>query len=149
MARNSNNPAAGAGTDLSTQLRSAMLEIVASVADFLASPQDESVSLESRRLDIVSSATKLLVVAKDHSDELIDGFKNGIQASSIRLFYEWGVFDRIPREGSISYEDLAAGADAEVSLISTWLSQGRSRGVQRPRVRVDPLIQSGSPGSSS
>jgi len=39
--------------------------------------------------------------------------------AATRLFIEWGVFEAIPQTGSISYEELAQGAQAETALIST------------------------------
>ncbi len=42
---------------------------------------------------------------------------------SIRLFMDWGVFDHIPLNASISYEKLASLAEADVDIISKLLAR--------------------------
>ncbi len=41
------------------------------------------------------------------------------EMGAIRMFMKMKAFDKIPLEGSISYDDLAASLGAEVPLIST------------------------------
>ncbi len=43
------------------------------------------------------------------------------EMGAIRMFMKMKAFDKIPLEGSVSYEDLAASLGAEVPLVSTYL----------------------------
>ena len=107
----------------SVQILNAMDETIAAVADMLAFDQDGSIAHQMRRRKILSSAAKLLQAAKDPEDQWQDGYINGGQAGAIRIFYEWGVFNKIPLQGGITFEELAKEVKAEVSLVSTWILQ--------------------------
>lgn len=48
----------------------------------------------------------------------MDGYIQSRREGALRLFYAWKVFDKIPLQRSISYEDLAERVNTEVSLIS-------------------------------
>lgn len=112
------------GPDPLIELRSALVEVVASVTYFLASKQDETLAHKTRRENIISSTNRLLLAARDPAGQWRDVMVNITQAGAIRLFYDWKVFDKIPQQGTISYGALAKGVEAEVSLISGCPSRG-------------------------
>jgi hypothetical protein len=98
-------------------IRAATEELNAAVRE-LTSPEGDSILDKGECQRIVNAAQKILSVAKDPSGLGMEAFSQLTVITANRIFWEWGVFDEIPREGSISYRELAAKVDAELSLIS-------------------------------
>lgn len=73
---------------------------------------------KGQRQKIIEAASKILAVAKDPSDQGMDAIGQLTLIAANRIFWEWGVFDEIPLEGSISYSELADKVNADVSLLS-------------------------------
>ncbi|KAL1880550.1 hypothetical protein VTK73DRAFT_5563 [Phialemonium thermophilum] len=95
------------------KIRSAAEELNAAVAD-LRSDDPSKAQLEG----IVEIAQRIVSAARDPADQGLEVFRQISLITANRLFWEWGVFDEIPREGSISYRDLAARVAADVNVLS-------------------------------
>ena len=75
------------------------------------------------RLQIVSAANAILASVKDPAGIGMEAIGQVTLITANRIFWAWEVFDAIPIQdgSSISYEELAAKADAEVSLLGEML----------------------------
>lgn len=73
---------------------------------------------KGQRQKIIEAASKILAAAKDPSDQGMDAIGQLTLIAANRIFWEWGVFDEIPLEGSISYSELAEKVNSDVSLLS-------------------------------
>ena len=98
-------------------IQAATEELNAAVGE-LTSPEGDNILDKAECRKIVNAAQKILSIAKDPSDLGMEVFSQLTVMTANRIFWEWGVFDEIPREGSISYRELAAKVDAELSLLS-------------------------------
>lgn len=96
-------------------LQAATDELNAVVGDFMSGPDGDD---KGQRQKIIEAASKILAVAKDPSDQGMDAIGQLTLIAANRIFWEWGVFDEIPLEGSISYSELADKVNADVSLLS-------------------------------
>ncbi len=67
---------------------------------------------------IAHAAQKIHEAAKDPANAGMEGICQISLITANRILWEWGVFDEIPLEGSISYSELATKVDADVSLLS-------------------------------
>ena len=72
--------------------------------------------------ELVQAANTLSHQCKGYVGYLNDISISMAQIPATGLFAEWGAFDLIPRDGAISYSDLAAKLDADTSLISSELT---------------------------
>jgi hypothetical protein len=97
-------------------LQAATDELNAVVGDYMSRPVDADD--KGQRQQIIEAASKILAAAKDPSDQGMDAIGQLTVIAANRIFWEWGVFDEIPLEGSISYADLARKVNADVSLLS-------------------------------
>ncbi|ROT41044.1 S-adenosyl-L-methionine-dependent methyltransferase [Sodiomyces alkalinus F11] len=86
-----------------------------------------------RRERIVEAAQAIVDAARPPQPEWMNQSTAGAEFVALRLFIEWGAFEVIPVEGSISYEDLAHEMDAEVQL----LTGGAGAGVKELREKTD------------
>ncbi|KAK3381140.1 O-methyltransferase [Podospora didyma] len=104
------------------ELLRAAAELTAAINDYVATPAPEgaegAVLEQRRRRDIVDATDRVQRLVKDPADQWIDVVYPQTLATTKRLFYDWGVFEAIPPEGSISYADLAAKVDAEEVLLA-------------------------------
>ncbi|KAH8893060.1 O-methyltransferase [Thozetella sp. PMI_491] len=67
---------------------------------------------------IALAAQKIVDAVRDTNGLGMEAISQLSVITAKRIFWEWGVFDAIPPEGSISYLDLAAKVDTEVSLLT-------------------------------
>ncbi|KAJ6057615.1 O-methyltransferase [Penicillium canescens] len=70
------------------------------------------------RQRILAAAKAIVEEATLPQERWLDQSTNFSEIVAVRLFMYWGVFDLIPLDGSISYEDLARKLDAEVLLVN-------------------------------
>ena len=70
------------------------------------------------RSRLSETAHGILRATQQPGDQLVDSFIGVVQLTAVRLFIKWNVFEKIPEQGSISYEELAAKVGAHTSLIS-------------------------------
>ena len=96
-------------------LQAATDNLTTAVGEFVAGPDVDD---KGQRQKIIEAAEKIISVAKDPSDQGMDAMGQLTLIAANRIFWEWGVFDEIPLEGSISYSDLAGKVDADVSVLS-------------------------------
>lgn len=103
----------------SAAVQTAQEELNNAVVEFTANqPAAGSDADKTQRRRIVDAAQKVMHAVRDPADEWVD-MTGQIAAIAVnRLFWEWGVFAKIPLEGSISYSELAEAVGAELSLIS-------------------------------
>jgi hypothetical protein len=100
------------------QATAAVDELDVAVKDFFAKPEPFGNDADkAQRRRIIDAAQKLITAVKDPADEWLDVAGQMALMGANRLFTVWKVWDEIPLEGSISYADLAAKVDAEVSLL--------------------------------
>lgn len=66
---------------------------------------------------IIESADDLLQDLKEPMDHIMGLMVSLSKFCAMRLFIKWGLFDKIPSEGAISYEELASGIGADTALI--------------------------------
>lgn len=101
-----------------TELRKVAAELAAAVDEFVANPQANGTAIDQlQRRKVIDVAGRVQALVKDPADQWLDMVQGITLATSNRLFSEWGVFDAIPPEGTISYSDLAAKVDAEATLL--------------------------------
>lgn len=67
---------------------------------------------------IIESTYSLLSELKDPLDNVMDQMVHLSKFAAMRLFIKWGLFDKIPTNGTISYQELASGIGAKTGLIS-------------------------------
>lgn len=99
-------------------LQTATNQLTAAVDEFMSGPDVDD---KGKRQKIIEAATKILAVAKDPSDQGMDAIGQLTLIAANRIFWEWGVFDEIPAEGTISYSELAEKVNADVSVLSESL----------------------------
>lgn len=88
------------------------------VQDFLAEPeQNGTIGDKSQRRNIIEAAYRIIETVKDPADQWLDITNQVSLFTANRLFWEWGVFDEIPSEGSISYKELSEKVKVEESLL--------------------------------
>lgn len=103
---------------MASPIEIAQEELNKAVAEFTASQgANGTYADKTQRRRIVDAAQQVMRAVKDPADEWVDMSGQLAVIAVNRLFWDWGVFDKIPLEGSISYSDLAAAVDAEVALI--------------------------------
>ena len=108
------------------QVTAATDELNVAVKDFFAKPESFGNDVDTaQRRRIIDAAQKLITAVKDPADEWVDVSAQMALMAANRLFTVWKVWDEIPLEGSISYTDLAAKVDAEVSLLCRLCSRKR------------------------
>lgn len=74
-----------------------------------------------QRRKILDAASKVINAVRDPDDEWMEAGLPLALHGSARLFYEWGVFDLLPREGWMTYGEMAAMAGVEEALLSrSW-----------------------------
>lgn len=82
---------------------------------------DTTLGFESdseQRAKLIDAAKSIINAVNQPTDTFVDQSANICQLTASRLFIQWKAFEKIPQEGSISFKDLAAKLDADVSLIS-------------------------------
>lgn len=101
------------------QLLVAADQLNAAIGEFTAQPAVDGSDVDkAQRRNIVDAATRILDAVKNPTDQWVDVTIQIAVIFANRLFWEWGVFDAIPLDGSsISYTDLAAKV---VALLSEW-----------------------------
>jgi hypothetical protein len=100
------------------ELRTAAAELAAAVDEFIANPQADGSAVDQlRRRKVIDAAGRVQALVKDPADQWLDMLQGITLTAANRLFSEWGVFGAIPSEGSISYSDLAAKTNADVTLL--------------------------------
>ncbi|OHW97999.1 o-methyltransferase [Colletotrichum incanum] len=96
----------------------ATAEVNAALQSFMAEPGPSGGNFnKAQRRRIIEAATKLINTVKDPADDWFDATAQFAELGAKRLFAEWKVYDHIPLEGSIPYDELAEKVDAEESLI--------------------------------
>jgi hypothetical protein len=102
------------------ELRLATDRLATAVANFEAhSVPDGSDTDKAQRSDIVEAANNILAAVKNPTDQWMDVTAQTALMAANRLFWEWGVFDAIPLDGSpVSYSDLAVKVDVQAQLLS-------------------------------
>ncbi|KAK2002733.1 O-methyltransferase [Colletotrichum falcatum] len=82
-----------------------------------------SCSDDEKKKDAVVVAQNVLDAARGPVPDWMDRTINAMQLVSLKLFLEWGVFDIIPPDNSVSYEHLASQLAADASLIKrlSWV----------------------------
>lgn len=106
--------------DTLADLRETAGSLMSSVIDFVAAESngntDPALDL-MRRAKILEATRRIQLLTKDPGDEWTDMVYASTLMTAKRLFCDWGVFDAIPTEGTISFAELAAKVDAEEMLL--------------------------------
>ena len=99
-------------------IRAAAAQLTAAVGE-LADPPAGSKELDkAQAANIVEAAQRILSLAKSPAGLGMEAIGQLSIITANRIFWEWNVFEAIPRDGAISYAELAAKVDADVSVIS-------------------------------
>lgn len=102
----------------SAAVQVAQEELNTAVAEFTANPTASGTDVDkTQRRRIADAAQKVLQAVRDPADEWVDMSGQIAVVAVNRLFWEWGVYDKMPLEGSISYSELAEAVGAEPSLL--------------------------------
>ncbi|OLN97441.1 Demethylsterigmatocystin 6-O-methyltransferase 1 [Colletotrichum chlorophyti] len=111
-------------------LQAATEELRLAVGDFLTKSDTSEAQLDAaKRLKVINAAEKILATVKEPIHQWLDMSAHTVLITASRLFSDWGAFDAIPAEGSISYDDLAEEVNAEASLLARVGGVLVSRGV--------------------
>ena len=68
---------------------------------------------------VLASLNSIADNLRGAQDVVLNGMFAASQATAIRLFRKWGVFEIIPSDATISYSDIAKRINADVNLVST------------------------------
>ncbi|KAK3328767.1 O-methyltransferase [Apodospora peruviana] len=115
-----NGTVAPPASTLREDLRKAIADLTAAVDDFVADPEAASrggTATHAQRSAIAAVAARAQALVKEPSEQGPELCRQASIAASTRLFSEWGVFEAIPRDGSVTYTDLAAMVKVEEVLI--------------------------------
>lgn len=79
------------------------------------------------RNKIVAAAQAIVEAARPPQPQWMNQSAACAEFVALRLFIEWGAFEAIPLEGSITYQELADKIDADMQLVRTYreLPKGR------------------------
>ncbi|KAL4770673.1 S-adenosyl-L-methionine-dependent methyltransferase [Aspergillus nidulans var. acristatus] len=108
-------------TSSGNALQSQLEDLSAQLADAIeASPSHSAYGHSSRqsRHRVASIAKAIVNTVTLPEERWLDQSTTFCEILAIRLFMHWGVFDLIPAEGSVSYEELASHLNADPSLIN-------------------------------
>jgi hypothetical protein len=90
---------------------------------------DPSLGFQSdvlQRARLIETATSIIDSVKQQLDSFVDQTSTICEITATRLFTKWKVFELIPAEGSIGFQEIAAKLDADVALIGTSLTMTRA-----------------------
>lgn len=98
----------------------AIVEDLGATAKQFASARagDDAATDQLQRRKILDAAYKVISTVKTQDDEWMEGGLPLALQGAARLFYEWKVFDLIPKEGWVSYGEVAGAAEVEEALLS-------------------------------
>lgn len=100
-------------------IKAATEELSAAVKDFVTQGGDFSDNVDKvQRQTIIDAAQRIMDSVKRPDHRWHDFGQMTALYASAQLFYEWGAFEAIPVEGSITYQELAAQTDTEEALLS-------------------------------
>ncbi|KAI8276305.1 hypothetical protein K4K60_007839 [Colletotrichum sp. SAR11_57] len=73
-------------------------------------------------------AEKILYATRPYGNDAMNRIYPYVEIVTIRLFMDWGVFENIPDEGTISYAQLAKRVDADESILRryAWILVARN-----------------------
>jgi uncharacterized protein YjbJ (UPF0337 family) len=113
--------------ELHEELKATTEELQSAVDAFVTS-QKEGTLNSSSRSKIIDAAEKILSTVKEPAGQWMErSVQMGLMGAT-HIFQIWEAFDHIPKEGSISFVELAQKLDAEVSVIGKLpLSAGSTR----------------------
>jgi len=69
------------------------------------------------RQNVILAAEKLILAAQDPRQQWWELVRHSTLMTAIHVFQEWGAFEEIPEEGSISFAELGEKINAEGGLI--------------------------------
>ncbi len=84
----------------------------------LKSKDPQSSEYNSCRIKVAQTSRAIHDLTKGQTDAGVEHVPSLYWMLTHKLFLEWSLFDFIPAQGSISYEELAAKAEADVDIIS-------------------------------
>jgi hypothetical protein len=70
------------------------------------------------RIRLLKTSHDIIDAIKLPQDDIMESLPMWPGALAIRLFMKWGVFEIIPKDGTISYSEIASKLGADVGLIS-------------------------------
>lgn len=101
-------------------LRRLTPELLSSVLDYTSvSNVDDDVAARNK---IVAAAQAIIEAARPPQPQWMNQSAACAEFVALRLFIDWGAFEAIPIEGSITYQELADKVDAEVQLVRACLT---------------------------
>ena len=109
---------APAVSDPIADLLAATKELTGAVDEFTSQAAGAGQTAASGHNLNLGQRRRIIDAAKDPVDQWMDVTAQSALFTANRLLFQWGVFEAIPLEGSISYAELAAKVDADPVLIS-------------------------------
>ena len=73
-----------------------------------------------QRRKVIDAAQRILDSVMGPQERWLRMCQQTATYTASHLFYEWGVFEAIPTQGSISYQEVAAKTDTEEALLSKF-----------------------------
>ncbi|KAK5653085.1 hypothetical protein OQA88_9372 [Cercophora sp. LCS_1] len=107
------------GEDIAkVELKTATDDLKTAVDAFLAGREKEAIDASQKR--IIDAAEKILLTVKPPGHwQWMERVRQMGVIGVTHLFQEWGAFDHIPAEGTISFGELGQKLDAETSLVGS------------------------------
>lgn len=111
------------GGDFAGKLRFLVPELIDSTTAYFKADESETANCRDQletecRNRIVEAAQAIVDAARPPQPEWMNKSTAGAEFVALRLFIEWGAFEIIPVEGSISYRELAQKTGADEQLVS-------------------------------
>ncbi|KAK7739767.1 hypothetical protein SLS53_005737 [Cytospora paraplurivora] len=105
-------------TETAKELTATTEHLNATVQDFVTKTEDiNDVVDKAQRRKIIDAAQKILDTIKEPGDRWIHFVQETASYTAAKLFYDWGAFEAIPLQESISYHELAVFTDTEEALL--------------------------------
>lgn len=99
-------------------IRSAVAQLNAAIGEIEDQTPEDKEPDKALLLRITEAAQTIHSAAKSPASLGMEAISQLSLIAANRIFWEWKVFDAIPRDGSITYAELAAKVDADLSVIS-------------------------------
>ncbi len=113
---------------------------LSSFAETLRTSHEPLGSSEGGRTEILKTISGITNTIKQPQDELMEGLVRYSEMAALNLFIQWKVFEMIPKDGSISYSEIAGNLSADINLISSSPTRCTYATQANPSPSSSPLL---------
>ena len=110
--------------DVAAQLETLAAQLNA-VAQNLRSSSISLTSNPAERMKLLKLVNTFAGTIKEPQDDIMESMISSAKLAATNLFLKWNVFEMIPVDGGISYNELATNTGADVNLISRLFFDSR------------------------